>query len=66
MPDRVWYEKININRFYNDGKNIIDKIEPQKSILCYNEGEAKNGSEKLNEINIKKERAEAKIRAMTL
>ena len=63
--DRVWWNTIGVNRFYQDGKNICDKFS-NNSILCYDYVEAKSGLIKLNKLNLKKERAEAKLRAMAL
>ncbi len=64
--DRVWYDKIDVNRFYADGKNVIDKQSIIKPTLCYNNAEAKETAKKLNKLVIDAEKLKAKIRAMTL
>lgn len=63
--DRVWYHKIDINRFYRDGKNACDKLS-NKSFLCANCHISDNLVKTLNEMYLSQERERAKIRAMTL
>lgn len=68
FPDRVWHETINVNRWKvcdNANKCAEDKY-TGKSILCYSTTEAKNAVEMLNQIDLERERAEAKLRAMAL
>ena len=63
--DRVWYDTININRYFTDRKNICDKLS-NDSILCSNYMIARDGAEQLNKLQLEKERAEAKCRALLL
>jgi hypothetical protein len=65
FPDRVWYDTININRYYKDGKNVCDKIS-NDSFLCASDIDAIDGVKKCNELNLERERLEAKLRAMAL
>ena len=63
--DRVWTEEINVNRFVRDYMSIVDRFTNQ-SILCGSYTVANDGVEIYNKLQLEKERAEAKIRAMTL
>ena len=63
--DRVFWNSINVNRFYRKGQNICDYFS-NISILCADYMIAKDGIRKLNKMNIERERAEAKIRALQL
>lgn len=63
--DRVWTEEINVNRFVRDYMSIVDRI-TNRSILCATYPIADFGVEYFNKLQLEKERAEAKIRAMTL
>ena len=66
MPDRLHWDVINVNRFFRDGVlTVSDKLSDDR-ILCYDDMECKDAVKQLNALNLKKERAEAKIRAMTL
>ena len=71
MPDRLWWKIININRFIKDGKNVFDKFENESGLfydswLCYDEHTAERLVDKLNKLELYKERFEAKIRAENL
>lgn len=63
--DRVWTQEINVNRFVRDYMSIADRFTNQ-SILCGSYTTANDGVEMYNKLQLEKERAEAKIRAMTL
>lgn len=63
--DRVSTQKINVNRFVRDFMSIVDRF-TNKSTLCAGYTIANDGVERYNELQLEKERAEAKIRAMTL
>ena len=63
--DRVWYDTINTNRYFRNGQSICDKLS-NDSILCYNYLVARDGAKQLNKLQLEKERAEAKLRAMAL
>lgn len=63
--DRVWWHKININRFYCDGITICDTIS-EETILCHDKEDCETGIKLLNSLSIINEREEAKKRAMTL
>ena len=67
-PDRVFYDKININRFVESEEtvfHIIDKM-TGNTLMCYNKDERNDAIKQLNALNFAKERLEAKERAMTL
>lgn len=63
--DRVTYNKIDVNQFYRYGKNVCDKY-GDTSFLCASTTDVEDSLYKLNSIAIEKERAEAKLRALTL
>ena len=66
--DRVFYDKININRFVEleeTIRHINDKVTGDM-IMCYDKNERNDVIKQLNILNIEKERAEAKLRAMAL
>ena len=63
--DRVWTEEINVNRFIRDYASIVDRFTNQ-STLCASHTIADDGVKRYNKLQLEKERAEAKIRAMTL
>ena len=66
MADRVWYDIINVNRwYYYDEHNCSDKLS-NKNIMCYDQMETINCVNIMNKENLQKERAEAKLRAMAL
>lgn len=56
---------IDVNRYYEKGLVIIDKLS-NEIVMCYDEYEAQRGKRNLNNLNIEKERAEAKLRALKL
>lgn len=58
-------KKININRYYQDGINVLDKLSDE-IIMCYNYEEAENCTKIMNKINRENEKLKAKIRAMKL
>ena len=65
--DRVWWHKINVNRFENDSTYIIkDKQQEFNNKICCNRYEAEKLCEKMNKINLEKEKLEAKLRALNL
>jgi len=65
-PDRVFYDTININRYVSYGTyGIKDKV-LNSHIMCYNKEEKENALKQLNALNFEKERAKARLRAMTL
>ena len=63
--DRVYTRKIDVNRFQRDYKSIVDRI-TNRSVLCADYMIAEFGVEHFNKLQLEKERAEAKLRAMTL
>ena len=63
--DRVFWNKIETGRYYRDGQSICDKFS-NKTIFCGNYIEAIEGATQMNELQLEKERAEAKLRAMAL
>ena len=66
IPDRVQINKINVNRWYiYDAHNCSDKLSDD-NIICYSCVATKNCMNVLNELNLEKERLEAKLRAMDL
>lgn len=65
IPDRVYWNIINVNRFYRDGQTVSDKLS-DNSFLCYNHIECENAVEQMNTLNLEKERLEAKLRALQL
>lgn len=66
MPDRLCCHKIGINRWYlYDQYNCSDKLS-EDSIFCHNYDATKKCVRKMNALTLEKERAEAKLRAMTL
>lgn len=68
FPDRVWYEVINVNRWKicdNANKCAEDKY-TDESILCSSTTEAQSAVAILNHADLERERAEAKLRALTL
>lgn len=66
IPDRLFWDTINVNRYIHTSKyNCYDKIE-NKYIMCYNQEETKKCMNELNKVNLEKERAEAKLRALKL
>ena len=66
MPDRLFWDTINVNRYvYFDQHNCYDKV-TDNYIMCYNKEETENCVDKMNELNLEKERAEAKNRALQL
>ena len=67
--DRVSYCTINVNRWEVNNKSplhINDKYETEKDIFCYDYAEAQAQAKYLNKLDIERERAEAKLRAMVL
>lgn len=66
MPDRLAYHRICINRWYfYDQYNCADRLS-KDNIMCYGYYQTKDCVRKMNELTLEKERAEAKLRAMTL
>lgn len=63
--DRVFWHKIETGRYYIDGQTIRDKLS-DKNIFCGTQTDAEYGVKQMNELQLEKERAEAKLRAMTL
>lgn len=64
--DRVFWDTINVNRYVFDYKYYpIDKLS-DKSFLCRTQDDCREAIKQLNELNLQKERAEAKIRALQL
>ena len=64
-PDRVSYDKINVNRFYRSRQTVCDKLSDDRT-LCYDYIDCEDAVMQMNQLQIEKERAEAKLRAMTL
>ena len=68
--DCITVSKLDVNRFTVDGLTVKDKFieetSPISSALCYNKEEAEKLCQKLNELNLKKERLEAQLRADNL
>lgn len=66
--DRVSYYIINVNRWKVDNKykRCIEDKYSKNNILCHNDFEAEIQEQHLNSIDIERERAEAKLRAMAL
>lgn len=65
IPDRVEINKINVNRYEASNNNVCDKLS-DFSILCANSQNCEKALEHMNKLQLKAERAEAKIRAMAL
>lgn len=66
MPDRLEYHRIGINRWYfYDQYNCADRLS-KDNIMCYGYYQTKDCVQKMNQLTLEKERAEAKLRAMTL
>lgn len=66
MPDRVWYEKIDVNRWYvYDAHNCSDKLSDD-NIMCYDLEETEKCCEIMNKLCLQIERQEAKERAEKL
>lgn len=65
FADRVFYNRINVNRYVVDGQTIIDKF-TGGTVFCYNPISAQLGCMRLNENELERERAEAKLRALAL
>lgn len=66
IPDRVEIVKINVNRWYiYNAHNCSDKLS-DNNIMCYSCTATKECMNILNELNLEKERLEAKLRAMAL
>lgn len=64
--DRVYYNTIRVNRWYVYNEHNCSDRMSNDNIMCYDYHETINCVEKMNALTIEKERAEAKIRAMTL
>ena len=58
-------KKINIDRYYQDGINVLDKL-TDNIIMCYNHEEAENCTKIMNTLNHENEKLKAKIRATKL
>ena len=66
MPDRLYWDIINVNRFFRDGVlTVSDKLSNDR-ILCYDDMECKDAVKQLNRLNLEREKAEAKVRALQL
>ena len=64
--DRVMWHKINVNKwYYYDEYNCSNNISDE-NIMCYDYHETKDCVQTLNRIELERERAEAKLRAMAL
>ena len=64
--DRVQYYQIDVNRYVcNHNQYTTDKLSDD-SFLCRNIEECKKAVKQLNALQLEKERAEAKLRAMAL
>ena len=67
--DRVWYEKINVNRWIvceNCFTAVEDKYTGKSFSHPYGLPKTTEICKELNEIDLERERAEAKLRAMAL
>ena len=66
--DRVWWEKINVNRWVQceQALKCVEDKYTGKSILCSSITEVQEALNILNEADLERERAEAKIRALLL
>ena len=65
IPDRVEINKINVNRYVTERNNICDKLS-NFSVLCGSSSQVEDTLNHMNNTQLEKERAEAKIRAMAL
>lgn len=66
MADRVFWDAINVNRWYfYDEYNCCDKLSDD-SIFCRGHHATHKCVDKMNELTLEKERAEAKLRALQL
>ena len=68
MPDRIWYEKVNVNRWIQCEKapKCIEDKYTGKSILCADTTEVEKALIMLNQADLEREKAEAKVRALLL
>lgn len=66
--DRVWTEKIDVNRWRQceDAIKCVENKVTGETFMCYNKENAQRCIEILNRLSIFQEREEAKIRAMAL
>jgi len=58
-------KKINIDRYYQHGINVLDKL-TDNIIMCYNYEEAENCTKIMNILNRETEKLKAKMRATKL
>ena len=58
-------KKINIDRYYQYGINVLDKL-TDNIIMCYNYEEAENCTKIMNTLNRETEKLKAEIRARKL
>lgn len=66
MPDRVWLEKIDVNRWYKYNQyNCSDKLS-NDNIFCHDNEATEECVKLMNKINIQQERKEAQLRASLL
>ena len=65
-PDRVWYHKIDVNRWYQyDQYNCSDKLSDD-NIMCKNDTETEKCVKILNKLSLELEREQARLRALQL
>lgn len=64
--DRVWWHKIDVNRFFYDYHYYTNDKLSDESILCYSKDKCVDAVNTLNKLNLEHERREAKLRAMAL
>ena len=68
MPDRVWCEHINLNRWIQCEKapKCVEDKYTGKSILCSSISEVQQALCMLNKADLEREKAEARVRALLL
>lgn len=64
--DRVTYHKIDVNRYFCDHHHYTNDKLSDDTILCYSVRDCQNAVKQLNNLQLKLERSEAKIRAREL
>ena len=68
MPDRIWLEHINVNRWVQCEKapKCVEDKYTGNSILCSSTTEVHQALDMLNRADLERERAEAKVRALLM
>lgn len=64
--DRVGWNEINVNKWYFYNEHNCSSNTTEENIMCYDYHETLNCVKTMNKMELAKERAEAKLRAMDL